>query len=97
MTPLEEKIEEFKDIWIMPNDFCPTPDNPVLNLDKLKERQVEWLKETLNSTATQAVEEERKRILDIEFRAPADKSDDWHAGIRYCLEKFRNTISKPNI
>lgn len=54
-------------------------------------------REALQIIATQAVEEERKRILDIEFRAPADKSDDWHAGIRYCLEKFRNTISKPNI
>lgn len=52
---------------------------------------------TLKDFKNRIIQEERKRILDIEFRAPADKSDDWHAGIRYCLEKFRNTISKPNI
>lgn len=99
MTPLEEKIQRQKEfcerasksiqMFRMKND--PDKHCPVCGLNPND------LDEFVQSIATQAVEEYKKELLDVEFRAPADKSDDWHAGIRYCLEKFRNIISKPNI
>ena len=92
MTPLEEKIDAVIK-FLQENGW--TVEEQCLVFDQLR------------YIAQQAVEEERKRILD---ELPEEKPTDWDAdrlteniqtvcndGFNECLSKVRNIISKPNI
>lgn len=98
MTPLEEKIETFIKKWKKDNSYDTCGDETC----GCHQENIDF-KIDIQSIATQAVEEERQRILD-EF--PEENNldeclgDDCRLsceGYNDALSQVRNIISKPNI